>query len=73
MTIWTLVAIICLPGQPCQQADIAAFPTEATCLESVDAALAGVHREYVRTWVERTGTPPPPARIGAGCREDDAA
>jgi len=71
MSIWVLVGILCISGtDQCYQADIREFADEASCLAAVDDAVGGLYREYVVLWVERTGQRPPPARVGAGCRED---
>lgn len=73
MSIWTLVAVLCVAGMDsCQQADVGAFPDEASCAAAVPYALGALQRNYVLSWIERAGTAPPPARVGMGCREDES-
>jgi hypothetical protein len=73
MSIWTMVAVLCVFGMDeCQQADVGAFPDESSCADAVPGALIELQRNYVLAWIERTGTQPPPARVGMGCREDES-
>jgi hypothetical protein len=73
VSIWTLVAVLCVAGMDsCQQADVGAFPDEASCAAAVPYALGALQRNYVLSWIERAGTAPPPARVGMGCREDES-
>ena len=73
MSIWTLVAVLCVAGMDsCQQADLGAFPDEASCTAAVPYALGELQRNYTLAWIERTGTAPPPAQVGMGCREDES-
>ena len=71
MGTYILLAVICIADDQCQTAQFnQAFNSEQACIDAIPHAMTLLQQQYTQEWMAKHGTAPPPAKVGAGCKQD---